>query len=184
MQMGTIQPGDDIIITKWIGLKGTAVIARSHADELAERYPVHMIEDAQHFEDGLSVAAEEETARKCGADVVWNVAEGGIFRALWEMAEESGVGLEIDLRKIPLRQETVEICEFFGLNPYQLLSGGCLLIAARDGNTVVWELFRQGIPAAVVGKATPGIARILRNEDKIRYLDRPKPDEIHRLRVS
>ena len=42
-----------------------------------------------------------------------DVTEGGIFGALWEMAEASGVGLEIDLKKIPIRQETVEVCEFF-----------------------------------------------------------------------
>jgi hydrogenase expression/formation protein HypE len=38
------------------------------------------------------------------------------------MAEASGVGLEIDLKKIPVRQETIEICEFFGINPYELIS--------------------------------------------------------------
>ena len=37
-----------------------------------------------------------------------DVTEGGIFGALWEMAEASGVGLEIDVKKIPIRQETVE----------------------------------------------------------------------------
>ncbi len=31
---------------------------------------------------------------------------------MWELAQRAGVGLEIDLKKIPLKQETVEICEF------------------------------------------------------------------------
>ena len=36
------------------------------------------------------------------------------------MASAGGVGLEIDLRAIPIRQETVEICEFFGSIPIRL----------------------------------------------------------------
>ena len=53
-----------------------------------------------------------------------DVTEGGIYGALWELAEASGVGLEIDLKAIPIRQETVEVCEQFHLNPYQLISSG------------------------------------------------------------
>ena len=85
-----------------------------------------------------------------------DVTEGGIFGALWEMAEASGVGLEIDLKKIPVRQETIEVCEFFGINPYQLISSGCMLMAAEDGNLLVRELEKAGIPATIIGKATAG----------------------------
>lgn len=79
-------------------------------------------------------------AVKSGVSAMHDVTEGGIFGALWEMAEASGVGLEIDLKKIPVRQETIEICEFFGINPYQLISSGCMLMAAEDGNLLVREL--------------------------------------------
>ena len=72
-----------------------------------------------------------------------DVTEGGIFGALWEIAEASGVGLEIDLKKIPLKQETVEICEFFGINPYELISSGSMLMATEDGNGLVMELEKQ-----------------------------------------
>ena len=50
---------------------------------------------------------------KSGVRAMHDVTTGGIFGALWELAEASGVGLEIELKKIPIRQETVEICEFF-----------------------------------------------------------------------
>lgn len=60
---------------------------------------------------------------------------------------------EIDLKKIPVRQETIEICEFFGLNPYELISGGSMLMAAEDGNQLVHELEKAGIPAAVIRKS-------------------------------
>lgn len=60
-----------------------------------------------------------------------DVTEGGIFGALWEMAEASGVGLDIDLKKIPIRQETIEICEVYDINPYLLISSGAMLIWNR-----------------------------------------------------
>ena len=59
---------------------------------------------------------------QAGASALCAMGEGGILRALWKMAEASRVGLRADLRKIPVRQETIEICERFDLNPYKLLS--------------------------------------------------------------
>ena len=49
-------------------------------------------------------------------------------------------GLEIDLKAIPIRQETVEVCEQFHLNPYQLISSGSMLMAAPDGLGLVQAL--------------------------------------------
>ena len=91
----------------------------------------------------LSVIPEAATAVKSGVGAMHDVTEGGIFGALWELAEASGVGLEIELKKIPLKQETVEICEFFGINPYELISSGVMLMAAKDGNRLVMELAKE-----------------------------------------
>ena len=110
-----------------------------------------------------------------------DVTEGGIFGALWELAEASGIGLEIDLKKIPVRQETIEICEFFGLNPYELISSGCMLMAASDGNLLVRELEKEGIPAVVIGKAMEGNDRVLINEEERRFLEPPKADELYKV---
>ena len=90
-----------------------------------------------------------------------DVTEGGIFGALWEMAEASGVGLEIDLKKIPIRQETVEVCEFFGVNPYLLISSGCMLMAAQDGNHLVRELEKQGSKRRSSEKLPREMTRVL-----------------------
>ena len=97
------------------------------------------------------------------------------------MAELSGVGLEIDLKKIPIRQETVEICNFLDLNPYELVSGGSLLIAAENGNDLVEAMEKTGIRAAVIGKTTDGNDRVIRNGEEKRFLEPAKTDEIHKL---
>ena len=98
---------------------------------------------------------------------------------MWEMASGAGVGLNIDLKKLPVRQETIEICEYFTLNPYELLSGGCLIMAAPEGEKLVRDLAGADIPAVVVGRTTGGNDRVLYNGEEKRYLDMPKTDQIY-----
>lgn len=176
-----VKPGQDVIISKWIGLEGTVRIAKEHREELLTRYPAKMIDEAAAFEKFLSVIPEAATAGESGVCGMHDVSQGGIFAALWEMAQKAGVGLEIDLKKLPLRQETVEICEFYDINPYELISGGSLLMTAWDGIGLVAALEKKGIPAVIVGKTTAGNDRILFNEEERRFLEPPKPDQIYKL---
>ena len=169
----------DIVVSKWIGLEGTVELVRQYREKLRERFPARMIDEAADFDEYLSVAPEAATAMKSGVCGMHGVSRGGIFAGLWEMAQEAGVGLEVDLRKIPVRQETIEICEFFGENPYELLSGGCLIMTARDGNALVTALEREEIPAVVIGRTTSGNDRVLYNQGNKRYLNKPKTDQIY-----
>ena len=98
-----------------------------------------------------------------------------------EMAEGAAVGLDIDLRRLPIRQETVEVCEYLGANPYELSSGGCLIMTTDDGESLVQALSLAGIPARIIGKVTAGKERLIRNEEEIRYMDRPAVDEIYKF---
>lgn len=175
-----VKPGMDIIVTKWIGIEGTAILAKEKEAVLRERYSQPFIDKAKELDRYISVLSEAATAVKSGVAAMHYVTEGGIFGALWEIAEASGVGLEIDLKKIPLKQETVEICEFFGINPYELISSGSMLMAAEDGNGLVMELEKAGIPAVVIGKATDSNDRVLLNEEERRFLEPPKTDELYK----
>ena len=110
-----------------------------------------------------------------------DITEGGIFGALWEIAEGSGTGLEINLLDIPVKQETIEICETYGLNPYGLISSGSMLITAPNGLDVVRKLKKSDINAAVIGKVTAGNDRILVNGDDKRFLEPPRSDELYKI---
>ena len=178
---GGAKPGMDIVVSKWIGIEGTAILAKEKETELRGRYATTFIDRAKDLDAYISVLSEAAVAARSGVSAMHDVTEGGIFGALWEMAEASGVGLEIDLKKIPVRQETIEVCEFFGINPYELISSGCMLMAAQDGNFLVHELEKAGIPATVIGKATAGNDRVLLNEEERRFLEPPKPDELYRV---
>lgn len=180
--MRPIRAGQDVIISKWIGIEGTVRLAREHKQELITRYPIGMIDDAIGFESYLSVVPDAAIAIKSGVCAMHDASWGGIFAALWEMADSAGVGLEIDLKKIPIRQETIEICEFYDLNPYELLSGGSLLMTSEDGTGLVRELEKAGIPAVIVGKTTSGNDRVILNEEERRFLEPPKTDQLYGLK--
>ena len=176
-----LHAGTQLVLTKWVGLEGTAIAAREKRQELLSRFPAYLVEEAENFSGFLSVLPESEAAGDCAVCAMTDLSEGGVFGALWEMAEASGVGLEIDLKKIPIRQETVEICNFLDLNPYELLSGGSLLIGADDGYTLAERLQKAGIPAAVIGRAMPGNDRVVRNGEEKRFLGPVRMDEIHKI---
>lgn len=177
-----IRPGQDIVLTGQVGCEGAGLLATRYEERLAERYPLHMIEKAQAFLQELSILPEAVTAIKSNAGAMHDVSGGGIFASLWELAESVGVGLAVDLKAIPIRQECVEVCEFFGISPYEMLSGGSLLITTDNGEHLVRDLKEAGILAAVIGKITDNNDRVVINQEEKRFLDRPVSDEFSKIK--
>ena len=180
---GGARPGDDVLVTKWIGLEGTSIIAREMKDELLSRFNPSFVDRAADFIRYLSVVPEAAVAVRHNVTAMHDVTEGGIFGALWEVAEASRVGLNIDLRSIPVKQETIEICEVFGINPYQLISSGSMLMTSPDGHGLADALNEAGINAVVIGKVTEGNDRLLKNGEETRYLEPPKSDELYKIYI-
>ena len=172
------KPGDALVISKWIALEGTAVLANEKFEELSQKYPVPFVEDARSFKEYMSIKTEMDVAIAVGISAAHDLSFGGVFAGLWEMASRAGCGLRADLKAIPIRQETVEICDFLEVNPYQLLSGGAVLFATDNPEKLVSELKSNDIPAAVVGELTEGNDRIITNLDEVRFLELPQADEI------
>ena len=173
--------GMDIVVSKWVGIEGTMIFAKEKEAELKEHFPADFVDTAIGFDRYLSVVPEAAVATQSSVAAMHDVTEGGLFGALWEMEEASGVGLEIDLKKIPIRQETVEICEYFDVNPYGLISSGMMLMASADGNALVLALQEAGIPATVIGKATEGNDRVIIRDEERRFLEPPKTDELYKV---
>jgi hydrogenase maturation factor len=181
MSRKDVKAGHEIVMTKWAGLEGTAIIAHDKETELLTRYTSSFVEGAKEFINHISIVKEAAIASSLDAAIMHDVTEGGIYGALWEIGAASNVGMEIDLKKIPLKQETVEICEFFDINPYLLISSGSLLIITDRANELVDQLERVKIPAAVIGRITSGKDRIVINDDEVRYLEPPKSDELYKV---
>lgn len=177
-----IKPGQDIILTKWIGIGGVRQMIAKNSEEILKFYRESVLETAMGEEADLSVAKEAMILREIpGVSAMHDVSEGGIFAALWDMADAGKVGLDIDFKKISVKQEIIEICEIFDVNPYELESSGALLVTADCGSDIIRILSEAGIKAAVIGRTTDNHDKILRNEDEVRYLDTPKRDEVYRF---
>lgn len=175
-----LQPGQELVMTKWIALAGTAYLAELYEAELLQRYPFSLIDRAKEFDKLISADREARAITHFGACAMHHLSQGGIFNGLWEMADRAGVGLEVDLKKIPVKQETIEICEYFDINPYYLYSAGALLIGTDRAETLIAQLEAQNIPAVVIGRVTDSRDRVIRNGEDCRFLDRPKQDEWYR----
>ena len=174
----------ELVMAGFTGREGTALLAKAKEAELKKRFPLELVETAKEFDQNLCMCEAADIGWSCGATAMHDVAQGGIFGALWEFCESNGTGMDADLRKIPIRQETIEICEQYGWNPYQLQSGGALLMAVRDGEKAVSELQKAGICARVIGRTTEKREKVLRNGEEMRFLDKPAQDEITKLKHS
>ena len=98
------------------------------------------------------------------------VSEGGLFSGLWEVASCVDKGIQVDINKIPIWQQVIEIAEFMDINPYLLEGSGSLLIVSPDGYKIEESLNANGIYGEVIGKITDNKNRVVINDDETRYL--------------
>lgn len=143
-----MRAGDDIVMTKWAGLEGTAIILADYAQRLSAVPAVSLDLDSL-----LSVVPESRTAMRHKAHAMHDVTEGGVLGALWEMAALYGCGIRLDCGAIPVLDATRDICTQLGLDPLRLIGSGSMLIACPDGEALVKALLAEGIHAARIGRA-------------------------------
>ena len=180
-QIAVVNADLDLVVAGTVGREGAAMLAAEYAKRLEERYAPSYIEAAKHLFDDGSMTAVADILQEKEVVSVHDVREGGIFAALWEMAAAANVGLSIDLKNIPIKQHTIEVCEYFNLNPYMLRSGGTLLLACANGARIVEQLKNTGVQAAVIGQTTAGNDRLIRYDDEARFLEPPKMDEYYKV---
>ncbi|MCD7763392.1 MAG: hypothetical protein LUI14_09405 [Lachnospiraceae bacterium] len=176
-----LSPGQELVVVRQIGLAGTAALVWTHETGLLEHFPTWLVERAKGFDRWMPITEAVGAVNHFGGCSMRRIAQGGIFNALWEMADLSGVGLEVDLRKIPVYQETIEICEYFDVNPYYLYSEGALLVGTDRAEALTAALADAGIFAAAIGMVTDGNDRVIYNGENRRYLDRPQQDELWKV---
>lgn len=171
----------DIVLSGYIGMEAAGLVAMQKEEELSERFPKWLLEDVKAYKSHVSVGQTAQMATEHGPVLMHDVGEGGVFAALWELGQRADSGMTVDIKKIPMRQSVVEICNHYDLNPYEILSQGCLLTVTKDGKALVEKLLDADIPAAVIGTMTDSNDRIIQNGEEIRYMDLPKPDQIRKL---
>ena len=181
LQSSMGKPEQDIVLLKWIGLEGTFRAMREKETELQERFVHTFLSQIKQMESQIFSAKEIDIAKRHGASAMHQITEGGILAALWEMSDASEVGLEVQLKEMSIRQETVEICEFCHLNPYQLTSTGSVLVFTERGEELVQKYEDAGIKASLLGRTTANAERVILGGEEKRFLDKPATDELLRL---
>lgn len=180
---GGAKVGQDVVMTKWAGLEGTAIIAKEYEAVLTRRLPYGVVQAAQDMKAFLSVGKEARIAGEHGATAMHDATEGGILGAVWELAECSGTGVEVWEDKIPIKEETKFICKEAGIDPLGLISSGTMIIATNRGKELVDKLCESGIPAAIIGKIAEK-ERILVSAQGKRMMEEPKSDALYQVRLK
>ena len=171
----------DIVLLGQIGLEGTLRILNEKEEELSKRFVptfLHRIRERQQL---LVVSDAIKEAYKFDLSAAHPITNGGILAGLWELGEAAGIGMEVSMKDMPICQETVEICEYYHLNPYQLTSTGCILFVTGQGEELTKHLLQQGYVASLLGRTTKDKARVILGGEEKRFLDRPAPDELHKI---
>jgi hydrogenase expression/formation protein HypE len=146
-----VRPGDRVILSGEIAVHGIAVL--SVREGLA--FETTLASDSAALNglvDGVLAAG--------GGDVhvMRDPTRGGVASALNEIAESAGVGIVLDERAIPVRDEVQGACEILGLDPlYVANEGKCLALVAPEVAERVLAAMRAhplGAQAAIVGEVT------------------------------
>lgn len=177
----TLRAGQDIVLAGYIGMEGMLRILDEREQELKKRFAPVFIEQIRSYRQQLFAGPAISVAKAGGSSAIRQVSEGGILAALWDLAKDADEGLAVDMKKLNILQETVEVCEHYRINPYQLASTGCMLIVTDQGEALADELNRNHIKGTVIGTLTDNNDKILHNGEEVRYIDRPAPDEILKM---
>ena len=173
--------GEAIVAAGFAGNEGASILVRCKNDVLKERFPIGFLSRFKGWEDRISVVSKARIAYDFGVTAMKDVSERGVFSALWELGSASGRGLQVNLKDIPIKQETIEICNFFNINPYGMKSSGMLLMVTKDPDGLTKALSDAGFNASKIGMITADNDRVIVNDDEIRHLDKILQDEIYKI---
>jgi len=142
-------PDDAIIISGTIGDHGVTVM--SQREGLAFNTP--LISDCAPLNGLVATLLEASPAVHCLRDPT----RGGLATTLNELAQRSGVGIEIEETRIPIRDAVRGMCELLGLDPLYVANEGKLvaIVAQEDAEKALAALrvHKYGTRAAIIGRA-------------------------------
>ena len=141
------QVGDAILVSGSLGDHGMAIMAQR--ESLGFDSPIVSDTAALH---GLIAAM-----LACGADihVLRDPTRGGLATTLNEIARQSGVGMMLEEKSLPVQPAVAAACEFLGLDPLYVANEGKLIAicAAADAERLLAAMRAHplGEKAAIVG---------------------------------
>jgi len=155
------RPGNRLLVTKTAALEATAILSNTFPDLVERRLGPDSTRRARALFESMSTVDDALAAASVGlrTDGVWamhDATEGGVRNAVWEMAQASGLGVDIDLTKVPIDPAVAAVSDVFGMDPLDAISEGTLLIAADPDAAadVIRRLKKAGSLAVDIGAFT------------------------------
>ncbi|MGO9777375.1 MAG: hydrogenase expression/formation protein HypE [Terracidiphilus sp.] len=145
------QPGDAILVSGTIGDHGMAIMSVREGLEFESQIRSDCAALNGMIAEVLAVAgAAIHTMR--------DPTRGGLASTLNEIAQASGVGMEIDEPSLPVRPEVQSACELLGLDPvYVANEGKAVFFVAPEAANEILAILRAhplGRDAARIGRVT------------------------------
>ncbi|PSP88936.1 hydrogenase expression/formation protein HypE [Halobacteriales archaeon QS_4_69_34] len=141
---------DVLIVTGSIGEHGISLLAEREGIEFGSE----LASDVQPLNDLLAAALD---AGGEGVTAMKDPTRMGLAGALNEMADKSGVGIELRQERVPVTADVKGTGEMLGLDPFQIANEGVAVLgvaptAAEDVLAALRE-HPKGEQAAAIGKA-------------------------------
>ncbi len=144
------KPGDKILVTGDVGRHGCAILlARDlygiEADVTSDCAP-------------LAEAVQKAVNQVEGIHVIRDATRGGVGTVLYEIAEQSDVGIRLDSDAVPVDETVRGVCGLLGLEPlYLACEGRLVMICAPEEADRLVEILRSCPDTegtAVIGEVT------------------------------
>ena len=155
------QAGDKIIITKGPAVEATGIFAAMFPQLIEQEFGSDFRRRAEQVFYKMSVVEDAMTAisvgvREDGIAAMHDATECGIWGGLYELAAAAGLGVRVEPERIVVEDCVMEICRYFGIDPYASISEGTLIIACRQhkAQEVVQVLSQKGVNSSIVGEFT------------------------------
>jgi hydrogenase expression/formation protein HypE len=153
------KPDDAVLLIGGIAVEGTSILATEACDRLLETLDTDLLSRAARFSrtPGISVVPYARRLLEAGAASVkamHDPTEGGLATGLHEIAEATGLGIEIDNEAIHIYPETQAIADVLGLDPWGLIASGALLavVAPEDVDSALEKVRELDVPASQIGR--------------------------------
>lgn len=159
LRTGGVSPGQLILQAGPAPIEAAAVLASVSDPRLAAIDPeILAAARAAVATPGISVVDAALLAADVGATALHDPTEGGLSAGLYELAEASGVQIQLDEQSVLWFEPGVEVCRALGANPWGALASGALLASipedrAREAHG---RFESQGIPLKAIGRAVSG----------------------------
>ena len=177
-----------IIQTGYIGICGTYKLYETESEQIKEKLPQSITNKLDKYFDYISIedvadALYEATKQNPDRDVIYfadSLGTGGIYEGLYDLTESLSMsgytGFDVDIKKIQIMQETVEVCNILDVNPYMMESSGAALVVTDNPDYFITVLEEMGTVGSIIGTLNHSNDKIVRIDDEIKYIEPFKED--------